>query len=108
MPQGIVMISRQQMIPASMYANQSQKPLKTNQMMLSKVRTCQGLHRLRIAAIGRFPGLTLARCGLGSKGVVCAPIKEDEPDLVDAGVGSPHGLQCDARRIVDRPAIDTG
>src|SRR5215217_5136545 len=43
MPQGIVMISTQQMIPASMYASQSQKPLKTNQMMLSRVRTCYTL-----------------------------------------------------------------
>ena len=37
------MISTQQMIPASMYASQSQKPLKTNQMMLSRVRTSSRL-----------------------------------------------------------------
>ena len=43
MPQGMVMISTQQMIPASMYASQSQKPLKMNQMMLSRVRTSSRL-----------------------------------------------------------------
>src|SRR5512133_2662534 len=77
-------------------------------MMLSRVRTCPGSHRPRDAAIGRFPGLTLAHCRLDSERVVGALIKKYESDLSDARVGRPHCLQRDARRIVDRPAIDAG
>jgi|SRR6187399_2934868 len=92
MPHGIVMISTQQMIPASMYASQSQKPLKTNQMMLSRVRTGLGSHRPLNAAIGRFPELSLAGC-LSGEYVVRSLIEKYESDLRYAGVGPPHRFQ---------------
>src|SRR5512133_3309191 len=107
MPQGIVMISTQQMIPASMYASQSQKPLKTNQMMLSRVRTGLGSHWPLAAAIGRFPELSLAG-RLSGECVVRALIKKHESNLRCAGVCGPHGFQRYPSGIVDRPAIDAG
>src|SRR5215212_7424203 len=106
-PHGIVMISTQQMIPASMYASQSQKPLKTNQMILSRVRTDLGSHWPLNAAIGRFPELSLAGC-LSGECVVRSLIEKNKSDFRYTGVGCPHRLQRYPSGIVDRPTVDAG
>src|SRR5699024_8038526 len=51
MPQGMVTMGMQQMMPAAQYPRASQSPLKINQMMLSSVRIFSSIRRIRHSSL---------------------------------------------------------